>query len=43
MNAMDKAGLKVEVNVGTINLGGGNDPRSMFREFAEDIATRSNE
>ena len=26
------------MNFGTINLGGGNDPRSMFREFAEDIA-----
>jgi hypothetical protein len=36
---MDKAGLKVEVNFNSpISVGGASDPRSMFREFAEDIA-----
>lgn len=26
------------MNFGMISIGGGSDPRSMFREFAEDIA-----
>jgi hypothetical protein len=39
LNSMGQSGFKVEVNFNSpISVGGSGDPRSMFREFAEDIA-----